>query len=66
MLFGWLMLVDSGRRYGCEIKMWFTTTGGGTVGVWFGKEERSELEGEAEPLYVPALLSVCYEIFLSL
>jgi len=26
--------------------------------VWFGEEESSELEGEAEPLYVPALLSV--------
>jgi len=47
MLFGWLILVGGGRRCGCEMKMWFTTTGDGSVGVWFGEEERSELEGEA-------------------
>jgi len=58
MLFEWLILVVGSRRCGCEMKMWFTTTGGSSVGGWFGEEERSKLEGEAEPLYVPALLSV--------
>jgi len=40
------------------MKMWFTTTEGSSVEVWFGEEERSELEEEVEPLYVPALLRV--------
>jgi len=38
--------------------MWFTTTEGGSIGVWFSEKEKSELEGKEEPLYVPALLSV--------